>query len=129
MAQPEEGRQVRNVIGMKMADGDQRQVAKACLGLAKAKEGPTAHVDKNPRLSADPEEITGRRAIRVDPGSTRTQDLDCYRIPGAALSQRAGWDKEKGKHANNRELNHKRTSFYLPWFQQPCKAARITSCR
>ena len=59
MAQPQEGRQVRDVVGMKMAYGDQRQIAKLCLGLAKAKEGPAAYVDKNPRLAADPEEVAG----------------------------------------------------------------------
>ena len=59
MAQPQQGGQVRDVVGMKMTYGDQRQVAKFCLGLAKAKEGPAAHVDKNPRLSADPEEVAG----------------------------------------------------------------------
>jgi hypothetical protein len=58
MAQPEEGGQVRNMVGMKMADGDQRQVAKFCLGLVKPKEGSAARVDKNPRLSADPKEVT-----------------------------------------------------------------------
>ena len=30
MAQPKEGGEVRNVVGMKMAYGDQRQVAKFC---------------------------------------------------------------------------------------------------
>jgi hypothetical protein len=69
-----------------MAYGNQRQVAKLCLGLAKAKEGPAAHVDKNPRLRADPEEVTGGRAIRVDPGSTRTHDLHSYWISHTALS-------------------------------------------
>ena len=54
MAQPQEGGQIRDVVGMKMAYGDQRQVAKLCLGLAEAKEGAAAHVDKHPRLSADP---------------------------------------------------------------------------
>jgi hypothetical protein len=44
---------------MKMAYGDQRQVTKFCLGLAETKEGPAAHVDKNLRLSVDPEEVTG----------------------------------------------------------------------
>jgi len=96
---------------MKMAYGDQRQIAKPCLGLAKAKEGAAANVDKYPRLSVDPEEITGRRPIAVDPGSTRTQDLDCYRIGSAALSQRAGWDGEKREQANNHELNHECTFF------------------
>ena len=86
MAQPQEGGQIRDVVGMKMAYGDQRQVAKLCLGLAKAKEGPAAHVDKNLRLSADPEEVTGRRAIGIDPGSTRTQDLHSYWIRHTALS-------------------------------------------
>jgi hypothetical protein len=71
---------------MKMAYGDQRQVAKLCLGLTKAKKSAAANVDKYPRLSVDPEEVTGRRAIAVDPRSTRTQDLDCDRIRGAALS-------------------------------------------
>jgi len=52
-----------NFAGLRCRVGDQRQVAKLCLGLAKAKEGSAAHVDKNPRLSADPEEVTGRRAI------------------------------------------------------------------
>ena len=68
--------------------------------------------------------MIGRCAIAVDPGSTRTQDLDCDRVRGAALSQRSGWDGEQDKQANNRELNPERTSFYLPWFQQSCKAAR-----
>jgi hypothetical protein len=111
MAQPQDGGQVRNVVGMKMAYGDQRQVAEFCLGLAKAKEGAAANVDEYPRLSVDPEEVAGRRAIRVDPGSTRTQDLDFYRIGGAALSQRAGWDGEQNEKANDREVNHERTSF------------------
>jgi len=44
---------------MKMAHGDQRQVPKLCFGLSEAKEGPTAHVDKDLRLGADPEEVTG----------------------------------------------------------------------
>jgi hypothetical protein len=74
------------MVGMKMAYGDQRQIAKLCLGLAKAKEGSAANVDKNLRLSADPENITGGRAVGVDPGSTRTQDLHCYRISHTALS-------------------------------------------
>jgi hypothetical protein len=39
MAQPQKGGQVRDVVGMKMAYGDQRQIAKLRLGLAKAKEG------------------------------------------------------------------------------------------
>jgi hypothetical protein len=108
MAQPQEGGQVRDVVGMKMADGDQRQIAELCLGLAEAKEGSAANVDKYPRLRLDPEEITGRRAIRVDAGATRTQDLYSYRIPGAALRQRAGWDGEKGERADNYEFNHER---------------------
>jgi hypothetical protein len=32
---------------------------RALLGPAQREEDPAAHVDKNPRLSADPEEITG----------------------------------------------------------------------
>jgi hypothetical protein len=98
---------------MKMTYGDQRQIAKLCLGLAKAKEGSAANVDKYPRLSVNPEEITRRRAIAVDPGSTRTQDLNCYRIGGAALSQRAGRDEEKREQANDDELNHECNSVYL----------------
>jgi len=90
----------------------------------KRRKAPPANVDKYPRLSVDPEEITGRRAIAVDPGSTRPQDLHCYRIRGAALSQRAGWDGEKGEQANNHGSDHESTSFYLSWFQQSCKAAR-----
>ena len=66
-----------------MATNDKSQ---ACLGLAKAKEGPTTHVDKNLRLSADPEEVTGGRAIGDNPGSTRTQDLHSYWISHTALS-------------------------------------------
>ena len=93
-----------------MADGDQRQVAEFCFGLAKAKERSAADVEKDPRLSADPEEITGRRAIAVDPGSARAQDLDCHRIRGAALSRRGGRDGEKGEQANNRESNHRLSS-------------------
>ena len=59
MAQPQQGGQVRNVIGMKMAYRNQRQVAKLRLALAKAKEGSPANIDKYPRLSIDPKEITG----------------------------------------------------------------------
>jgi hypothetical protein len=44
---------------MQMADGDQGQVAQFGLGLAEAQEGPAAHVDKNLRVSINPEEITG----------------------------------------------------------------------
>jgi hypothetical protein len=98
---------------MKMAYRNQREVAKLRSALAKAKEGSPANVDKYPRLSIDPKEITGRRAIGVDPGSTRTQDLDCYRTGGAALSQRGGRDEKKREQANDDELNHECISVYL----------------
>ena len=58
MAQPQKGGQIRDVVGMKMADGDQRQVADLCLRLPEKQEGPATHVDKNPGLIADPQEIT-----------------------------------------------------------------------
>ncbi len=74
--------------------------------LAKAKEGSAANIDKYPRLSVDPEKITGRGAIVVDPRATRTQDLDCYRMRRADLSQRARRDEEKREQANDHELNH-----------------------
>jgi hypothetical protein len=44
---------------MQMADGDQGQVAQFGLGLAETQEGPTTHVDKNLRVTIDPEKITG----------------------------------------------------------------------
>jgi hypothetical protein len=109
-----------------MAYGDQREVAQLRVGLPKAQESPTANVDKYPRLRVDPEELTGRRAIAVDPGATRAQDLDGYQIRSTALSQRARWNGEQGKQANNRAWNHERASFYRPWFQKPRKAARLT---
>ena len=101
MAQPQESGQIRDVVGMKMAYGDQRQVAKLCLGLAKAKEGAATHVDKHPRLSADPKQITRRRAISIDPGSTRTEDLHSYWICLTALSRCVGWNCEKSEQAHN----------------------------
>jgi hypothetical protein len=40
VAQPKESGQLGHVVGMKMAYGDYRQVAKLCSRLAEAKEGP-----------------------------------------------------------------------------------------
>jgi hypothetical protein len=71
------------------------------MGLAKAKECAAAHVDKHPRLSADPKQITGRRAISIDPWSTRTQDLHSYWMCLTALSRCVGWNCEKSEQAHH----------------------------
>jgi hypothetical protein len=44
---------------MQMADSNHRQIAELCLRLSKTQKSTAAHVDKNFRLSLDPEQVTG----------------------------------------------------------------------
>ena len=57
MAQPKECRQVGDMVGMQMTDGDQREIAHFGLGLAEAQIGPATHVDEHFGLAADPKQI------------------------------------------------------------------------
>ena len=56
-ALPQECRQVGNVVGMKVAHRNQRQVAYFRLGLAKPAQSAATHIDEHSGLISDPEEI------------------------------------------------------------------------
>jgi hypothetical protein len=73
------------MVRMKMAYGDHRQVAKPRLALAEAKEGSATDVDQNLRLGVHPEQVTCRRALRVDSRPAGPENLDGDRIADAAL--------------------------------------------
>jgi hypothetical protein len=70
---------------MKMAYADHPKIFKLRLGLAEAMVSPATHVNKNPCLTVDPEEVTARRAKRIGSGPARTEDLHSYWIRRAAL--------------------------------------------
>ena len=111
---------------MKVADGDQGQVADLRLRLAETKKRSTAHVDENLRLIADPQKIAGCCAIAVDRGPTRTKDLDSDRTSRATLTRRARGNAEQAKEANY-ESNHGRLFLTLNPTIVEIHAARLTS--
>jgi hypothetical protein len=47
------------MVGMKMADGDQREILNPRVGLTKAKESAAAGVNENLAPTVDPHEVTG----------------------------------------------------------------------
>lgn len=57
VAQPEERGQIGDVVGMKMADGHPPQVGELRLSLAKTAQSAAAHIDEDPGLITDPEQI------------------------------------------------------------------------
>jgi hypothetical protein len=85
IAQPKESGQVGYLVAIKMAYSGHQQVAKLCSGLAEAKESPASHVDEHFCLAADPEQITRRRPLRIDSGSTGAQNLYRSRSQCTAL--------------------------------------------
>jgi hypothetical protein len=93
---------------MKVADGDQRQVADLRLRLAETQKRSTTYVDENLRLISDPQKIAGRCAIAVDGGSAGAQDLHSGRTSRATLSRRVGGNAQQPKEANKFGSNHER---------------------
>jgi hypothetical protein len=47
------------MVGMEMADGDQREILNPRIGLPKAKESAPTGVNKNLAPTVDPDKVTG----------------------------------------------------------------------
>ena len=62
---PQERWQIGDVIGMQMADRDQRQIRELRLRLRIAQMRAAAQIDQDLRLRADPEQIARRCAVAV----------------------------------------------------------------
>lgn len=59
IGRPEKGWKIADVVRLEMADGNQRQIVQASVGLSEAKECAAACVNENLPLTADPDEVTG----------------------------------------------------------------------
>ena len=122
IAEPKERGQIGYVIGMEMADGHHREVAQLGLGLPEPKKGTAAHVDQNSGVIFDPQKVAGGSAIRLDPRSAGTQNLNRYRLPRAGLRRGEGCRRkcEQNKGSGpNRVRQHECVHFtrlgqYLP---------------
>ena len=58
LAHPQKSRQVRDMVGMHMTDGDQRKIAQLGLRLTEVLIGPAPYVDEHSCLATGPKEIT-----------------------------------------------------------------------
>jgi hypothetical protein len=61
-AEPEQRRQVGDVVGMKVTDGEQGHILKPRARLAETQKRPAANVDHRHGPATAPDEITGGRA-------------------------------------------------------------------
>jgi hypothetical protein len=103
IAQPQEGRQVRNVIRMQMADRDQREVFEPAAGLPKAEKCAAAGVNEDSSLTSNPNEITRRGSIAVHSRTAGTQNLhtDAHRFAGLRRRTRSEHhERRRDRHTN-----------------------------
>ena len=111
-ARPQHARQVGGMVGVQMAHEDHGEIGKLRLGLAEAHIGAATRIDENPRLIADPEQVTRIRAVLDEAGRARAQYLHRHGITRATLRQCTRRRHQSNGHAGNQRPEHESPPYY-----------------
>ena len=90
------------MIGMKVTDADQHEVAQLRARLSEPEIGAAAHVDEHSGLAVDPQQIARRGPVLVEGRTGGSQNLQGRR-PGCAALRRGARRNGENEHAAHHE--------------------------